>query len=132
MANAQPGRVILSNFDPDALPTGGTPTRTATTGTPGAGTPTAPLTPGAGTPSPTPTATPLRADCAGDCNGDRRVRVDELVRGVAIALGSTALDACRIFDADRNGSVGVNELIAAVNASLQGCPPPEMAGPESS
>lgn len=59
--------------------------------------------------------------CAGDCSADRAVTVDELVRGVSIALGATALPACLAFDLDGNDEVTIAELVAAVNAALQGC-----------
>ena len=39
-----------------------------------------------------------------------------------IALGGAALDACPDYDANASGGVGVEELIAAVNDALQGCP----------
>jgi PKD repeat protein len=59
--------------------------------------------------------------CAGDCNGDGPVTVDELVKGVGIALGNRPLLTCPAFDADRNGRVTVDELVAAVNTALNGC-----------
>lgn len=68
----------------------------------------------------TPTSGPVR--CAGDCDGNGQVSINELIRGVNIALGSAALDDCAVFDVDGNGQVAVNELIAAVNAALAGCP----------
>ncbi|MDX2168091.1 MAG: protocatechuate 3,4-dioxygenase [Deltaproteobacteria bacterium] len=79
----------------------------------------------AGTATPTPTATPTAvstpAGCAGDCSGDGSVGVDEVVRGVNIALGNGELSACPAFDADGNGAVAIDDLIAAVNAALNGC-----------
>jgi len=33
--------------------------------------------------------------CAGDCNYDHVTATNELVTGVAIALGRTSIDACR-------------------------------------
>jgi dienelactone hydrolase len=60
--------------------------------------------------------------CAGDCNGDGAVAIDELVTGVAQALGTTAGDGCPRFDRDGDGSVSIAELIAAVAAALDGCP----------
>jgi hypothetical protein len=80
--------------------------------------------------SATPTVTPpivatptsiTGTGCVGDCGGDRMVAVSELVRGVSIALGAQPLAMCPSFDRDRNGSVGVNELVAAVNNALRGC-----------
>ena len=48
--------------------------------------------------------------------------VDELIKGVNIALGSSSLDTCPFFDADGDGAVTINEVIAAVNRALDGCP----------
>ena len=54
--------------------------------------------------------------CPGDCNGDGAVTIDELIRGVSVALGAIGADACPAFDGDANGQVGIAELVAAVNA----------------
>ncbi len=59
--------------------------------------------------------------CFGDCNGDGEVTIDELVRGVNIALGILPLDACPSFDSGGDGEVTIEELIAAVNDALAGC-----------
>lgn len=61
------------------------------------------------------------ASCVGDCNGDGTVTIDEIVRGVNLALGNASIAACPSFDRDRDGSVAVDEIIAAVNALLSGC-----------
>lgn len=73
------------------------------------------------TPSPSPTATPTVATCVGDCNADGRVTVDEILRGVNIALGNQSIDDCPSFARDNHGEVGVTQLIQAVNAVLRGC-----------
>jgi len=65
-----------------------------------------------------PTATP---PCAGDCNGDGVVAIDELVRGVSIALGAAPLVECRALDRDGDAAVTVSELIRAASAALDGC-----------
>jgi hypothetical protein len=70
--------------------------------------------------TPTPTTTPGTA-CTGDCNDDNNVTVDELVRGVNIALGTADLDTCPSFDTSEDGQVTVNELVRAVNNALTGC-----------
>lgn len=62
--------------------------------------------------------------CDGDCDGSTVVTIDELVRGVNIALGTAALESCPAFDSDRNGRIGIEELVGAVNSSLSGCPVP--------
>jgi hypothetical protein len=75
-------------------------------------------------PGSTPTARPTEptpAACIGDCNGNRRVTVDELVRGVSIALSAGSLSLCPAFDANGDGVVVVSELVTGVNALLRGC-----------
>jgi hypothetical protein len=68
--------------------------------------------------------TPLPPDvCGGDCNGDRIVTVDELVRGLGIALGQDSLLQCVVFDLSANGHVTVDEILIGVHHSLNGCPP---------
>ena len=62
---------------------------------------------------------PLR--CGGDCDGDGAVRVDELITGIAIALGDMPMNACGSLDAAGDGRVTVDEEIAAVKHALVGC-----------
>jgi pimeloyl-ACP methyl ester carboxylesterase len=70
-------------------------------------------------------AHPLAARaCPGDCSANGIVSVDEVIRGVNIALGLAALDTCASFDTTGNGQLSIDELIAAVNALLDGCPLP--------
>jgi hypothetical protein len=61
--------------------------------------------------------------CPGDCDGDGRVTVNELVRGVAIALGGAGLDHCAAADGNGDGRLSIAELVANVNAALAGCGP---------
>jgi hypothetical protein len=68
-----------------------------------------------------PASTPTPGACVGDCNGDGEVSVDELIRGVNIALGNAGLGQCPGFDVNGDGEVSVNELVQAVNAALGGC-----------
>ena len=65
-------------------------------------------------------AAPVRALCPGDCNGDGEVTVAEVVTVVSIALGDLPVSACP----DAGGSIGIDEVIAAVQAALDGCPTP--------
>lgn len=58
--------------------------------------------------------------CVGDCNEDSRVTVNELVVGIAMALGSGAAP-CVSIDADGNGEVTVDEIVTAVSNALVGC-----------
>ncbi|MBI4515325.1 MAG: hypothetical protein HY699_05860 [Deltaproteobacteria bacterium] len=60
--------------------------------------------------------------CVGDCDGDSEVTVDELIRGVNIALGSVDLEVCPSFDTDSDNEVTIDELIQAVNYALGSCP----------
>jgi FG-GAP-like repeat/FG-GAP repeat len=93
-----PGPTSTSTSTSTPTPTGGTPTPTATgTGGPG---------------------------CPGDCDGGGTVTINELIRGVNIALGNAAVGTCPAFDLDGNGGVMINELIAAVNSALRGCAGP--------
>ena len=59
--------------------------------------------------------------CVGDCANDDRVTVDELVKGVNIALGTTSVSECHAFDRSGDERVTVDELVAAVNKALNGC-----------
>ena len=61
------------------------------------------------------------ADCGGDCDGDGTVGVDELVRGVSIALGVLPLEACAAVDTNGSTSVTIDELIGALDRALRGC-----------
>ena len=61
------------------------------------------------------------ASCIGDCNENGVVTVDELVRGVNMALGNASVDGCPPFDPDGSGMVSISELVGAVNATLGGC-----------
>lgn len=62
-----------------------------------------------------------RAHCPGDCNDNGAVTVDELLRGVNLAL-DRAVEFCAAIDPDGDQSVSVDELVRAVNATLAGCP----------
>jgi hypothetical protein len=48
--------------------------------------------------------------------------VDELVRGVRIALGESTLDECPEIDGNGDGDVTIDELVNAVGSALTGCP----------
>jgi hypothetical protein len=50
------------------------------------------------------------------------VTVDELVKGVNMALGTLALSECPAFDFNRDTRVTVDELVQGVNNALSGCP----------
>ncbi|HSP96521.1 MAG TPA: hypothetical protein VL049_04670 [Candidatus Dormibacteraeota bacterium] len=59
--------------------------------------------------------------CVGDCDNGGAVTVEELVKGVSIALGAVSLDQCPRFDCQTTGQVTVDCLINAVSAALNGC-----------
>ena len=59
--------------------------------------------------------------CPGDCDANGEVAIDELVRGVRVALGDDVLDVCVVLDTDRSGQVTIDELIAAVTRALDRC-----------
>jgi hypothetical protein len=66
--------------------------------------------------------TPDTPECTGDCNGDSHVDVAEIVIGIAIGLEQTDLSSCAAIDANHSGAVEINEPVAAVGNSLEGCP----------
>lgn len=55
----------------------------------------------------------------GDCDRNGRVVINELVRGVNIALGQIPVSACTPFDRVPNGRVTVDELVRGVRNALQ-------------
>jgi hypothetical protein len=73
------------------------------------------------TATPTVTQTVKPSGCTGDCNGNGTVTVDELTKGVNIALGTAGVVLCPSFDKDGSDTVTVNELIEGVNNALEGC-----------
>jgi hypothetical protein len=74
------------------------------------------------TASPASTPTPI-VGCTGDCNGNGQVSIDELVRGVNLALGSAPAGDCPAFDGNGDGAVTIDELVRAVTIALTGCVP---------
>jgi hypothetical protein len=114
-----PAPTVTPTPSPSATSTGQaspTPTRTPTRSQ--NATPTTTATESAAAATPTATAP---AACAGDCNGDGEVSIDELVRGVRIALGLAGLDTCPPMDADGDGQVTIGELLQAVRNALAPC-----------
>lgn len=97
-----------------------TVTRTATRTASPTRTPATPSPTGTGA---TPTVTPSRppAMCAGDCNVDGQVTISELTQVLTILIDGAPLLACPAADADGNGVLTINDVIAAVNAALSGC-----------
>jgi hypothetical protein len=65
--------------------------------------------------------------CTGDCDGSGVVTVDDLLKGVNIALGTLPLSQCSAFDLNGDGAVTVDEILIAVNNALNGCPTGELS-----
>ncbi|MGH7789878.1 MAG: heparinase II/III domain-containing protein [Candidatus Binatia bacterium] len=59
--------------------------------------------------------------CGGDCDADGAVTIDEILAGVAIALGDAPFERCAALDENADGIVGVPDLIAAVRRALDDC-----------
>lgn len=57
-----------------------------------------------------------------DCDEDGAVGIDEIVRGLNIALGNETMAACPEADSNEDGSVAVDDLLASVSAALEGVP----------
>lgn len=62
--------------------------------------------------------------CAADCDDDAAVDVSEILRCVTVALGQGALPICDACDPDGDTAVAIDELVAAIDAALRGCPAP--------
>ena len=54
----------------------------------------------------------------GDCNRDGKISIDELVRGVNIALDNAPVSECLPFDRVADGKVTVDELVRGVRNAL--------------
>ncbi len=80
------------------------------------------LPPPTGPPGKPPTPIPTPGPCWGDCSGDGAVTVDELILGVNMAL-DREVGACSRFDVNKDDTVSIDELVAAVTVSLFGCDP---------
>ena len=60
--------------------------------------------------------------CVGDCGNHGQVGGNDLITMLHIALGASPLSECSNGDADKNGAITVNEIIAALNNVPDGCP----------
>ncbi len=68
---------------------------------------------------PTPTEHPF---CAGDCSTDNIVTIEDLIRTLAVVLGTVSLVDCPAADGDHNGRLDIGDLVLAVTRALDGCP----------
>jgi hypothetical protein len=80
------------------------------------GSPGAPISLGTGA------AYATNAFCTADCNQDGVVEINELVRAVNIALGSTPLAQCERARREATGLVTISDLVSGVTKVLEGCP----------
>lgn len=63
---------------------------------------------------------PSLALCPGDCSGDGVTDVTELVTMISLALGEVAWDRCHRGDLDGDGGVQVDEIVRALQHTLEG------------
>jgi hypothetical protein len=68
----------------------------------------------------------------GDCDADSTVTVDEIIRGVSIALGMEDINECHEGDVNGDWEIAVDEIVTAVNAALRGVPNRRRLDPEES
>jgi photosystem II stability/assembly factor-like uncharacterized protein len=61
------------------------------------------------------------ASCSGDCNGNGVVDVSELVTMIDVALGRQTIAVCSAGDAQHDGVIGVDDVVAAVRSLMIGC-----------
>jgi hypothetical protein len=54
----------------------------------------------------------------GDCNRNKKVTIDELIRGVNIALGNAPVSECLPFDRVADGQIKIDELVRGVRNAL--------------
>jgi hypothetical protein len=73
------------------------------------------------TPTASPSPSPPPPPCIGDCDGDGAVGVDDVLKLIVIALGEDEAAACLSGDGDASGSIEVDEIVAALQRSLNGC-----------
>lgn len=63
----------------------------------------------------------VRGECVGDCDESGAVEIAELIRSVAIALGTKSVEECSALDANEDGKATISELVLAVKSALGGC-----------
>jgi photosystem II stability/assembly factor-like uncharacterized protein len=67
--------------------------------------------------------------CVGDCAVDGRVTINEIITMINIALGTGSMAECGSGDTNHDNQVSIDEILAAVNGALYGCPAPPMPTP---
>jgi hypothetical protein len=61
------------------------------------------------------------AVCAGDCDGSGSVAINELIHGLNILANNGPLAACPAADINGNGTVTIDESVAATGNAFEGC-----------
>ncbi len=61
--------------------------------------------------------------CGGDCDGSGEVEIDEVLRCVRIGFGAAPLSRCPAADTNLDGSLTLEEIVAAVRHAQSGCSP---------
>ena len=69
------------------------------------------------------------AECPGDLNRDGRVRIEEIVSVVHVALDGCPASGTCPGDLDGDHQIGIDELIRIVGAALNGCATPTPSPP---
>lgn len=59
--------------------------------------------------------------CVGDCERDGQVTVDEVQRGLLVAVGLEDSSTCAAADGNEDGQVTVDELVRSVRNVLSSC-----------
>jgi hypothetical protein len=73
------------------------------------------------TATPTRTPTPTPTLCVGACSLRGSVTIADLLSLVNVCLGTSSVSLCRAGDANRDGRVTIDEVLAAVNNARYGC-----------
>lgn len=60
-----------------------------------------------------------RRPCDSDCNRDGAVTIDDIIRGVGIAMGTIPEQSCPVADLNEDGRVTIDELLTGVSNALQ-------------
>lgn len=102
---------------PTRTPSSGSPTPTPTRTQAGGLLTATPTTPAQRTASPTPIL-----DCIADCDADQEATLQELLDVIAMVLGDLDSGPCFGADLDQDGTLSVDELVAAVHTISTVCP----------
>jgi hypothetical protein len=73
-------------------------------------------------PTSSPTASATANPCPSDCNGSGSVTIEDITVLVDTALGNAGDTVCGDADRNRDGAIRVDEILAAINLAIIGCP----------